>query len=71
MNASGIKKAQKRILDFFSVVDKSGKNVELYKEKFKNMTNKEFIEMIKQGLLKLYIKPFDIEPSLDDAKRAC
>lgn len=71
MNKTGIKKAKKRILDFFSDVDKSGKNTELYKEKFKNMTDREFVNMIKQGLLKLYIKPFDIEPTLEDAKRAC
>lgn len=71
MNSKGIKKAKKRIFNFFDVADPSGENTKLYKEKFKNMSDKEFVDFIKKGILKLYIKPFDIEPTVEDAVNAC
>lgn len=70
MNKEKIEKAKNKILDFFEACDPSGKNKELYEEKFENMTDKEFVEMIDRGIIKYYTKPFDIEPSMEDVKSA-
>lgn len=70
MDKNKIKKAKNKILNFFDEVDDSGENRKIYEEKFDNMTDKEFVEFVKNGPMKMYTKPFDIEPNLTDAKKA-
>jgi hypothetical protein len=70
MDKKKIDKAKKKILDFFEASDPSGENKKIYEEKFENMTDKEFVNMVDKGLIKYYVKPFEIEPTLDDVRAA-
>lgn len=65
------KKATNLVLNVMSRLDRSGKNVALYKEKFSNMTDKEFIKFCKTGIVRLFIEAFDNEPSFDDIMDLC
>lgn len=57
--------------DIFNTLDKSGKNWELYLNKFKEMTDKEFIAFCKSPVLRLYIEAVDNEPKYDDILKLC
>lgn len=66
------KKAIALVMDVMNTLDPSGKNVKLYEEKFKNMTDTEFIKYCKNGgPLRLYIEAFDNEPKYDDIMKLC
>lgn len=55
----------------FSELDISGENEKYYRELFSKMNDSQFYNFIKRELpFRLHHKPFVVEPTLDDARRA-
>ena len=65
------KKAESLIYDTMDALDKTGQNSAYYKEKFAKMTDKQFSAFVSQDLpFKFQHKPFEIEPTMADIKKA-
>ena len=64
-------KAEKLVYDFMDKMDKTGRNTQYYKELFAPMSDKQFLDFAKRDLpFRLHVKPFEIEPTMSDAKEA-
>ncbi len=66
------RKAEKLILNYFRTIDKSGINEEFYREKFKRMSDNEFLIMFKSNKfpLRLHSKGFDNDITFTDIKNS-
>lgn len=61
-------KAEKLIYSFFGALDKTGKNIEYYRNLFHKMNDKEFEKYCKNDLVfRFHERPFEVVPSMNDA----
>lgn len=64
-------KAEALVYKFMDKLDKTGINTQYYKELFNNMSDKQFEEFCKKDYpFRLHVKPFEIEPKMNDVKEA-
>lgn len=70
------KDMQQQILATFTLLDPAGKNIDLWKKKFKEMNDKQFYTWMESFLnnpdenFYLYLEPYGKEPSLEDIRKA-
>lgn len=67
-----IEEAKKLIYDFFDILDKSGTNTKYYKELFANMSDTQFVTLMKRKYpIKFQLRQSVTEPTMADIVDAC
>lgn len=65
-----VAQAKKFIYGFYDVIDRTGTNTKMAKERYNDLSDKAFADIVGYGHFPVITKPYEIEPTIEDAVAA-